>query len=198
MMTNLERKIGPGVYQGGCASIFTSDLNLSADEILYIGDHIYGDVVRLKKDCAWRTALVVEELEDEIDKITRAQPFIEQINDLMARKLPLEIELDRLISTKIETGKNEKEEAINGYLGQISEIDKKIAPLIKSQQEIFNARWGDVMRVGIEESFFAYQMERYACIYMAKVRDLLELSPRTYFRSAKRLMPHEVTPQLED
>ncbi|MCB0384080.1 MAG: HAD-IG family 5'-nucleotidase, partial [Bdellovibrionales bacterium] len=149
-MTNLESKVGPGVYQGGCASIFTSDLNLSADEILYIGDHIYGDVVRLKKDCAWRTALVVEELEDEIDKITRAQPYIEQINDLMARKLPLEVKLDQLISEKIESGKNQSEETINKLLGQISEIDKRIAPLIKSQQEIFNARWGDVMRVGIE------------------------------------------------
>ncbi|MCC7403182.1 MAG: HAD-IG family 5'-nucleotidase [Bdellovibrionales bacterium] len=197
-MTNLTGKIGPGVYQGGCANIFTSDLNLTADEILYIGDHIYGDVVRLKKDCAWRTALVVEELGDEIDKLTKAQPFIEQINQLMEQKLPLEIEIDQLISAKIENGKTEVDETINRLLGKISEIDKRIAPLIKSQQEIFNARWGDVMRVGIEESFFAYQMERYACIYMAKIKDLLELSPRTYFRSAKRLMPHEVTPQLED
>ena len=33
-----------------------------------MGDHIYGDVLRLKKDLAWRTALVVEELEEEIAK----------------------------------------------------------------------------------------------------------------------------------
>lgn len=197
-MTNVEGKIEPGVYQGGCASTLTADLNLSADEILYIGDHIYGDVVRLKKDCAWRTALVVEELDDEMQKLNQAMPFVEQINELMAQKLPLEVEIDKLISRKIETGKNSSETKINSLLGNISEIDKKIAPLIRSQQQVFNAYWGDVMRVGIEESFFAYQMERYACIYMAKIKDLLDMSPRTYFRSSKRLMPHEAISQIEN
>jgi len=190
-MTNIEGKIEPGVYQGGCASTFTADLNLSADEILYIGDHIYGDIVRLKKDCAWRTALVVEELDDEKEKLRKATPFTEQINKLMDKKIPLEVELDKLISSKIEMGTRNQESKINSLLANISNLDKQIAPLIKSQQKVFNAFWGDVMRVGIEESFFAYQMERYACIYMAKIKDLLEMSPRTYFRSSKRLMPHE-------
>jgi HAD superfamily 5'-nucleotidase-like hydrolase len=67
-MTNMSGVLEPGVYQGGSANVFTSDLGAEADEILYIGDHIYGDILRLKKDCAWRTALVVEELEHEIDK----------------------------------------------------------------------------------------------------------------------------------
>ena len=49
-MTNVEEKISQGgIYQGGCASILTADLNMEPDEILYIGDHIYGDIVRLKK-----------------------------------------------------------------------------------------------------------------------------------------------------
>jgi HAD superfamily 5'-nucleotidase-like hydrolase len=197
-MMNLDGKFGPGVYQGGCASIFTTDLNLSADEILYIGDHIYGDVVRLKKDCAWRTALVVEELDDEITKLNKAQPFVEKINDLMAQKIPLEIEIDNYISERIESGSTDKEDKINQLMSQVSDIDKKIAPLIKSQQEIYNPWWGDVMRVGIEESFFAYQMERYACIYMAKIQDLLNMCPRTYFRSQKRLMPHETISEIAE
>jgi hypothetical protein len=191
-MTNLQGKVSSGVYQGGCASIFTNDLNLTADEILYIGDHIYGDIVRLKKDCAWRTALVVEELDEEIECLRKADQFVEQINSLMNIKIPLETEVDQLISEKIETGKNIHETKISQLLMEISELDKKISPLIKRQQEVYNPWWGDVMRVGIEESFFAYQMERYACIYMAKIQDLLDVCPRTYFRSSKRLMPHEI------
>ena len=191
-MTNVEGKVEPGIYQGGCASTLTTDLNLSADEILYIGDHIYGDVVRLKKDCAWRTALVVEELDDEMEKLSKTTPLVKKINGLMAQKIPLEVEIDRLISEKIENGRSNQEAKVNSLLTTISDLDRQIAPLIKSQQEVFNAFWGDVMRVGIEESFFAYQMERYACIYMAKIKDLLEMSPRTYFRSSKRLMPHEI------
>lgn len=191
-MTNLQGKVSSGVYQGGCASIFTNDLNLTADEILYIGDHIYGDIVRLKKDCAWRTALVVEELDEEIECLRKADQFVEQINSLMNIKIPLETEVDQLISEKIETGKNIHETKISQLLMEISELDKKISLLIKRQQEVYNPWWGDVMRVGIEESFFAYQMERYACIYMAKIQDLLDVCPRTYFRSSKRLMPHEI------
>ncbi len=45
---------------------FTQDLNVNGDDVLYIGDHIYGDIVRLKKHCNWRTALVVEELGNEL------------------------------------------------------------------------------------------------------------------------------------
>ncbi|MCB0361969.1 MAG: HAD-IG family 5'-nucleotidase, partial [Bdellovibrionales bacterium] len=193
-MTNLDGPLKKGIYQGGCATIFTNDLNLTADEILYIGDHIYGDIVRLKKDCAWRTALVVEELDEEIQKLRKADTFIQQINNFMDRKIPLEAELDQLISEKIEKGSTNQESRVSELMAEISTIDKKVSPLIKSQQEVFNQWWGEVMRVGIEESFFAYQMERYACIYMAKIQCLLDLSPRTYFRSSKRFMPHESFP----
>ena len=48
-MTNVMGKIKPGIYQGGNATQFTDDLALKGDEILYIGDHIYGDILRLKK-----------------------------------------------------------------------------------------------------------------------------------------------------
>ncbi len=191
-MTNWDSKLTKGVYQGGCANIFTQDLGVAADQILYIGDHIYGDIVRLKKDCAWRTALVVEELGDEIEKLHKAAPFTEEINRLMEKKRPLEVELDRLISEKIENGTDKHESQISKLLKEISDIDHKISPQIKAQQKIYNHNWGEVMRVGIEESFFAYQVERYACVYMSKLEDLLAMSPRTYFRSYKRPMAHEI------
>lgn len=192
LMTNLEEKIQPGVYQGGSANLFTKDLELDSDEILYIGDHIYGDILRLKKDCAWRTALVVEELEDEIKKERQAAPILEKINALMEQKFPLEIKLDKLISEQIENKTNQHDEKIRELLGQVSELDKSISPLIKQQQQIFNPYWGEVMRTGIEESYFAYQVDRFACVYMAKLADLLNTSPRTYFRSSRRPLAHDM------
>jgi 5' nucleotidase family len=48
------------------------------------------------------------------------------------------------------------------------------------------------MRAGNEESYFANQTERFACIYMAKLADFLECSPRTYFRAPRRPMAHEI------
>ena len=35
--------------------------------MLYVGDHIYGDILRSKKTLGWRTMLVVPELETELE-----------------------------------------------------------------------------------------------------------------------------------
>ena len=187
-----EKALSPGVYSGGNANRFTSELGLEPDEILYLGDHIYGDIVRLKKDCAWRTALVIEELDQEVRALIAAQPVVKKINKLMAKKVPLETQIDRLISKKIESGNKNNEKKIESLIKKTIEIDKQISPLISKQDKLFNPYWGELMRVGIEESYFAYQVERFACIYMARLSYLLSQSPRTYFRSTKRLFPHEL------
>ena len=48
------------------------------------------------------------------------------------------------------------------------------------------------MRTGIEESYLAYQVDRFACVYMTKLEDLLATSPRTYFRSQRRPLAHDL------
>lgn len=185
-------KFQPGVYQGGNANKITADLGLNPDEILYIGDHIYGDIVRLKKACAWRTALVVEELDDEVKALKKVARIDEAIDKLMQSKLPLERKIDKLISDRIEKGVDGSSKVIDGLIKKSQAIDKKLSPLISKREKVFNPYWGEVMRAGIEESYFAYQVERFACVYMAKLSDLLENSPRTYFRSAKRPLAHEL------
>ncbi len=82
-MTNAHAALTPGIYQGGNAKKFTEQLNVRGDEILYIGDHIYGDILRLKKDCNWRTALVVEELGQEIAAQLKALPTEKKIAQAM-------------------------------------------------------------------------------------------------------------------
>lgn len=191
-MTNLEDKLTPGVYQGGSARKFTEDLNLNGDDILYIGDHIYGDILRLKKDCNWRTAMITEELEDEIANNLKAEPTMNEIDGLMKKKEPLEDELTDLMTKKIEKHVAVDEKRISDLQDIITEIDSSISQLIKKQQALYNPNWGQLMRAGNEESYFAYQVERYACVYMSKISDLLELSPRTYFRAPRRPLSHEV------
>jgi HAD superfamily 5'-nucleotidase-like hydrolase len=197
-MTNLEENLSPGIYQGGNARQFTTDLNLDGDDILYIGDHIYGDILRLKKDCNWRTAMVIEELAQEVDNNKKAQPIIDDIEELMHKKEPLENELTEMMTNKVETGKID-EARVDFLQKKITEIDTQISGFIKKQQSLYNPQWGQLMRAGNEESYLAYQVERYACVYMAKLQDLLELSPRTYFRAPRRPLSHEkVTPHAAE
>ena len=191
-MTNMEGKLTPGIYQGGCARKFTNDLDLQGDDILYIGDHIYGDILRLKKDCNWRTAMVIEELDEEIARNEKAEPINDEIEQLMHKKEPLEDRLTDLMTLRIEDAARVNETEIDELQKKIAEIDTQISQLIKKQQAHYNVHWGQVMRAGNEESYFAYQLERYACVYMNQLSHLLDLSPRTYFRAPRRPLSHEI------
>jgi hypothetical protein len=191
VLAETTTEIVPGVYQGGCEKYFTKSLNLNGDEILYMGDHIYGDILRLKKDCNWRTGLVVDELHNEIISNIKAKPVDDKINNLMGQKEPLEEELLQLTTSQVE-GFPVDSNRISSLQAEISQIDSKISDLIDQHKSHFNKNWGEIMRIGNEESYFASQVERYACIYMSQISDLFDLSPRTYLRGFRRTLPHEV------
>lgn len=192
LMSNYELDLIPGIYQGGCAELFTRSLNVSGDEILYVGDHIYGDILRLKKDCNWRTALVVEELDHEIEAIRKGKTLDDRITELMRLKEPSEHRVLEMLTAYKETGIQVNQDEFDKLQDAINEIDGQLRELITKHQEGFNPHWGEVFRIGNEESYFASQVERYACIYMPKLEDMLTLSPRIYLRSMRRLMPHEM------
>lgn len=190
-MSNQHGPLNPGIYQGGSANQFTQHLHLRGDEILYIGDHIYGDILRLKKDCNWRTGLVVEELGSEIQAQAQTQPLEQEIQQKMAQKETLEQEFVALQS-QMPQSNSDSDTRLHAIHDQILEIDRQVSLLIAKQDTFFNPNWGRIFRAGAEESYFAYQVERYACIYMEKLSDLLNVSPYTYFRAHKRLLAHDI------
>lgn len=191
-MRNPSGPITPGIYQGGNAKKFTEDLQVRGDEILYIGDHIYGDILRLKKHCNWRTALVVEELGDEIAAQARAIPIERKISDTMEIKKRLEKQYVDLNTKSIDEHSSQYNGEIQELQIQINQIDSELTLLLKKQKTYFNPKWERIFRAGAEESYFAYQVDRFACIYMEKLSDLLEYSPMTYFRANRRLLAHDV------
>lgn len=192
-MTNFEGKIQEGkIYQGGFAGKLQQDLGLEGDEILYLGDHIYGDVVSIKKTFNWRTALVLEPLAQEIEANRLSQKVQIQIDLLMDQKEKLEDELNKLDSLK-NSGAEKKHKDRSGQLyAEIEKINSQIGQKLDLFRQYYNPYWGEMMRAGQEESRFADQVEKYACVYMAKVSDLVSYSPKTYFRPRKRMLPHEI------
>jgi len=57
----LERTI----YEAGTSTISEKALGVTGDRVLYVGDHIYGDILRSKKESAWRTD-IIQEMEAEV------------------------------------------------------------------------------------------------------------------------------------
>ena len=46
--------------------MFSKLIGARGKDVLYIGDHIFGDIIKSKKQRAWRTFLVVPELAQEL------------------------------------------------------------------------------------------------------------------------------------
>lgn len=72
----------PGqVYSGGSCDVFTKLLGAKGKDVLYVGDHIFGDILKSKKIRGWRTFLIVPELVQELHVWTdKCQLFAELQN----------------------------------------------------------------------------------------------------------------------
>ena len=191
LMSNHFGPVTEGIFQGGCTGKLQNDLGLDGDEILYLGDHIYGDVVTIKKTFNWRTALVLEPLMEEIDALSKSQKIQKEIDQLMITKELLETNINLLDLKKQEEGERIDKGELSSLFSQMDQLNQTISAHLEEYQKHFNPHWGAMMRAGQEESRFADQVEKYACIYMTKVSDLIDFSPRTYFRPIKRVLPHE-------
>jgi HAD superfamily 5'-nucleotidase-like hydrolase len=192
LLENHDGKTVPGIYQGGCAQKLQEHMGLKGDEILYIGDHIYGDILRLKKSIGWRTAAVIEELDKEVSAYKETKEISIEIDRLMEEKVALEKELDDLYAKEHEFGEDVSKDEVNSKFSEMEKLDKAVGKQIKLYESHYNAKWGEVMRAGAEPSVFAFQVERYACIYMAKISDFYDYSPRTYYRPKKKKISHEM------
>lgn len=185
------------IYQGGNARALEKDLRLKPSEILYIGDHIYGDVVTLKEAVGWRTGLIIQEMEEEVPLLAKHLPGHLDLLEKMAKKEEVEDKQYELRESKFLAKHHEKgqfDKKLDKFREIIGKLDEEISELISGEQLDQNPYWGEVMRAGNEESRFATLVERYACIYMACVGNLLYYSPFKYFRSQRRYLAHDPKP----
>ncbi|XP_049640596.1 5'-nucleotidase domain-containing protein 4 [Suncus etruscus] len=72
------------VYSGGSSDMVCELLGVHGKDILYIGDHIFGDILKSKKQQGWRTCLVVPELTWELDIWAREKGRMEKLKRLDA------------------------------------------------------------------------------------------------------------------
>ncbi len=191
------------IFLGGSASHVEKYLGVSGDEILYVGDHMFGDVHVTKDVLRWRTALILRELEDEIRAIEGFRDVEQRLTLLMLEKEALEAEMcqARLAVQRHRAGYGppapEPEEAllerIARFRTKVTALDEQVAPLARAASEQSNALWGLLMRAGNDKSHLARQVERYADIYTSRVSNFLHATPFVYLRSPRGSLPHDGT-----
>lgn len=188
-------------YLGGHAGLVEKSLALAGEEILYIGDHVFADVHVSKNLLRWRTALVIRELEAELDALEAFAPKQEALTRMMADKEGMEHRFSqlRLMLQRLERGYGPQPDTPAAELrAQMTELrqrltalDERIAPLAREAGELVNPRWGPLLRAGNDKSHLARQIERYADIYMSRVSNLLAQTPFVYLRSPRGSLPHD-------
>lgn len=68
----------------------------SGDDLLYVGDHIFADILRSKRSLGWRTCLIVPELQSEVSVFQQMDAERQELMDLKRKQYRLENELDVL------------------------------------------------------------------------------------------------------
>jgi HAD superfamily 5'-nucleotidase-like hydrolase len=202
LLRPLSGPLQPGVaYMGGSAAQVEKDLGISGDEILYVGDHMFGDVHVSKSTLRWRTALILRELEAEVEALEAFAGDERLIAEKMGEKERLEAEYSqaRLELQRIRAGYGPKGEQHAPELearmlelrARLVPLDLEIAPLARAATELTNGRWGLLTRAGNDKSHLARQVERYADVYTSRVSNFLLATPFVYLRSPRGSLPHD-------
>jgi len=197
------------IYEGGNLVDLERALDADGDEILYVGDHIYGDILRSKKESAWRTAMIIQELEGEViahdschEDFAQAE-YLEDARDRLEDELRFYQTRFRELSRRAEQHANGKsgasseavrevKRAIDRVRGRLRHADTELQAIERRVDGRFHPFWGSLLKEENEESSFGAQVEEYACLYTSRVSNFLAYSPQQYFRSPRDEMAHEL------
>ncbi len=108
------------VYQGGNVQDFQTQIGQAGplgqigDQVLYVGDHIYGDMLRAKKSSVWRTAMILQELEQEMTLQSKAEAQLQQLEALERRKnrVDAEISYQQLLLRQLRSDREARSAAV--------------------------------------------------------------------------------------
>jgi 5'-nucleotidase len=193
------------IYSGGNIKDFQQRARASGDRVLFVGDHIYGDMLRSRKSSNWRTAMVLQELEHEVTTHDRLRPEVGRLDRLDAELNHLDSELNERQAAlralqksageasdpAAASGRRVIKEAIERLRRELRTTAAQHRVLEDTIDDGFNPYWGPMFREGYEVSKFGEQVEAYACVYTSRVSNFRFYSPMQYFRGPRDRMPHE-------
>uniref|UniRef100_A0A8D0AL21 5'-nucleotidase, cytosolic II, like 1 n=1 Tax=Sander lucioperca TaxID=283035 RepID=A0A8D0AL21_SANLU len=146
------------VYSGGSSDIICDLLDVKGKDILYVGDHIFGDILKSKKRQGWKTFLVVPELNIEL-----------KVWDQKKNKSLFE-ELKRLDVFLAEIYKH-----LDSGSSECPDIDavQTRMKVLTYRMDMSYGQMGSLLRSGARQTLFASQLMRYADLYSSTCMNLL-------------------------
>lgn len=184
-----ERFLEKGkVFQGGNWKHLHAMLEIEAgEEILYVGDHLYSDVLRSKRTLGWRSAFIMPELEDEMRVFDANKNTLKQIVQL--RKL--RDELSSYHASVQMKGGHKADSELKVIEEDDTIIKSTLTGLAEKWHSSFHPVWGAMFNAGYQDSRFAFFVQNYACLYTSRATNLgLSFTNRS-FRTISEMLPHD-------
>lgn len=198
------------IYEGGNLQELERALGTTGDRILYVGDHIYGDILRSRRESAWRTVMIIQEMEAEVLATEACSAERVELGALHQEREELEDQL-RFFQTRfkectrkletstiavderaeLEAERGRAKRNVERVRGQMRAIEAQASTLEQKIDAQFHPFWGSLMKETHERSSFGDQVEDYACLYTSRVSNFAGYSPMQHFRSARDHMAHE-------
>ncbi|XP_040054340.2 cytosolic purine 5'-nucleotidase isoform X1 [Gasterosteus aculeatus] len=166
------------VYSGGSSDLICDLLDVKGKDILYVGDHIFGDILKSKKRQGWRTFLVVPELTKELQVWDEKKGLFEELKRLDVFLAELYKHLD------------------SGSQGcpDIRTIQTRMK-VLTYRMDMSYGQMGSLLRSGARQTLFGSQLMRYADLYSSNCINLLHYPFNYLFMAPPVLMPHEAAAQ---
>ncbi|XP_070844975.1 5'-nucleotidase, cytosolic II, like 1 [Chaetodon trifascialis] len=166
------------VYSGGSSDIVCDLLDVKGKDILYVGDHIFGDILKSKKRQGWKTFLVVPELTKELQVWEEKRNLFEELK-----------RLDVFLAERykhLDSGSRE--------CPDIGTIQMRMK-VLTYRMDMSYGQMGSLLRSGSRQTLFASQLMRYADLYSSTCINLLHYPFNYLFMAPPVLMPHEAASQ---
>lgn len=188
-----EGKIFQG---GGCRALHAMLQVDTGSQVLYVGDHMYSDVLRSKRSLGWRTTLIIPELEHELHCDRSLKDMHRRIDSCSLKFEAAELVADDLRLAVLDPDAPDDEVRIHEE--RLAEAEDRRATAredLRLAHADLNAHyhedWGPLFKAGHIASRFAKQVVDYACIYTSRASNLLHVSPLRHFRPHSDSMPHD-------
>jgi HAD superfamily 5'-nucleotidase-like hydrolase len=199
-------------FMGGNALWLEDSLQAFGDQVMYVGDHIYGDILRSRKQVSWHTLLLIPELATTLEQLEEQAGELQEFVrfETIRRKSELHISLledalrrnhehRRLLAPRLSP---EALQAMDQEAGRLKEdleaakirmeVEKKVlAQLDDRLESAFNPLWGSIFRDGYQQTRFADQIQQYACAYTGRISNLYLVDPTTALYAPVPTLPHE-------
>lgn len=162
----------------------------AGEEIMYVGDHLYADVLRSKRTLGWRSVFIMPELPEEMETFYEQRPIHLQIKKLRSLRDELSLYTDMILRSS-----DAKDPKMQEKLRVIEEDDRKVTDALKGLTHKYHAAfhpiWGMMFAAGYQDSRLAYFVTNYACLYTGKATNLGLASTTRSFRTSGEDLPHD-------